>query len=139
MRQDHRYVSDPSTRSLMWLSASRTTQSFRYGTEKDSVRGSLSWPGRYRVTSSVMVSSVIAPPLVLPFLGGPPGDGDRQVVDARTVGGPVGERVLEKARVVALGEVRAGVGPARLLPQQRRAGHSLRHVQHGVEFQRRQE
>ena len=46
MRQDQRYVTVPSIWSLMWFNASRTTQSFRYGTAKDSVRGSLSWPGR---------------------------------------------------------------------------------------------
>src|SRR6266702_1915132 len=62
-----------------------------------------------------MVSSLIAPPLVLPFLGGPSRDRDRQVLDARAVGRPVGERVLEKAGVVALGEIGPGMRSPRLV------------------------
>src|SRR5262249_23997706 len=50
MRHDLRYERVPSTLSLMWLSASRTTQSFRNGISYVCHVGSDSRSGRYRAT-----------------------------------------------------------------------------------------
>ncbi len=46
IRQDQRKESEPSSRSLMWLRASRTTQSFRKGTSYSWKTGSPSCSGR---------------------------------------------------------------------------------------------
>ena len=56
MRQLQRWVTDPSTWSLIQLIASSTTQSSLYGTSYDWKRGSESVSGWYRKISSVMVS-----------------------------------------------------------------------------------
>src|SRR5216683_143076 len=76
-------------------------------------------------------------PAVDSFTRWPPGNDDRQIIDPwRAFASARNERVSEVFNVVALGEIAALMGPARLLAIERAMHDGFSNVEHKAQFER---